>query len=449
MTTRLRILALSLAGPLALAGCAATVSDTTPPMASSALATPEELQARAMAGGATDVVATQRADGGTILGGKLDGRQFALAFPPGWNGREALVYAHGYTTPGTPVAVAEDPVGDTSPSKTMGFAYADGVAVGHSAYAKDGLGVETGVASTKRLRDLLASMGTQDVYAVGDSMGGGIVVTLLEMYPGQFAGGLARCGVVNDWGSLLTRLYDMRAAYNFLTQGTPYALPGEQDIRVSALAEANGQGEVWGQFIRIGTPVLALFGAAAENPSGAEARIIQQVAEIGGFEEDPAALALPLLTASLGASDFAATAGGQPFGNTGKVYASDTMTAAEASALNAGIQRVEADKAAQDYIEEWHLATGRISDPLVTMHNTIDSLVPYAQENAFEAKVNAAGRSQYLAAYPVPPLRTPLPIGGLEGYSHCGFSPEQSKASWQALRDWVRTGERPAADAVN
>ncbi|MBX3595824.1 hypothetical protein [Sphingomonas sp.] len=450
MTSRLRRFALPLAAPLilGLGGCATSVSDTAPPAAAATLSPAEALKAKAAAGGATDLVASEGPDGGTILGGKLDGQQFALAFPAGWNGGEGLVYAHGYSTPGTPVEVAANPVGDKSPSKTMGFAYADGVAVGHSAYAKDGLGVETGIKSTKRLRDLLASMGAGKVYAVGDSMGGGIVEALLEMYPGQFAGGVARCGVVDDWSTLVAQLYDMRASYNFLTKGTPYALPGEQDIRVSALPVATNQAEVWGQFMRMGAPVIALFNAAGKNPSGPEARIIRQVAAIGGFEPDPGALAFPLLTASLGASDIAATAGGQPYDNTGKVYASDTMTAAEAKALNAGIQRVSANPAAVAYLARWHRATGRISDPLVTMHNTIDSLVPYAQETALEAKVKASGRSQYLASYGVPPQRMPLPIGGVEAYTHCGFTPEQSKAAWEALHGWVRTGKRPAASAV-
>ena len=46
------------------------------------------------------------------------------------------------------------------------------------------------------------------------------------------------------------------------------------------------------------------------------------------------------------------------------------------------------------------------------------------------------------------PVVAPLPVGGVEGYTHCGFSPEQSAAAWEALRGWVETGTRPAVDAV-
>ena len=412
------------------------------------------LVAKARALGATEVTTRPAPDGGITLDGKLEGDQFVVAFPEGWAG-DALVYAHGYSTPGTPIAVSADPVGDKVGGGLIALAYKDGVAAGHSAYDKDGLGVETGTLNTKRLRDFLVKMGAHGVYAAGDSMGGGIVVTLLETYPGAFVGGLARCGVVDSWSTLLGQLYDMRAAYNYLTRDTPYAIPGNQDIRRSAISsvppagfDGDPKAYGWAQLTKVVTPILALYSAAEKDSRGKEARIVAQVAAIGGFEVDPGSLAFPLLTAALGADDMAATTGGQPYGNIGKVYASPTMTPTEAAALNNGIQRIAASPAALAYLTRWHEATGRITDPLVTMHNRIDSLVPYAQETALKETVAKAGHSANLAEYPVAPLRAPLPVGGAQAYTHCGFTPDQTKAAWEALRGWVATGKRPAADAV-
>ncbi|KQS02240.1 hypothetical protein ASG11_15850 [Sphingomonas sp. Leaf357] len=440
------------AAPLALLIAVPLAAQTAP--ATGPTAAQDALAAKARANGATDLTTRPAPGGGVTLVGKLKGDQFAVSFPTGWKG-DGLVYAHGYSTPGTPVAVSEDPVTASTGGGLMRFAYEDGVAVGHSAYDKDGLGVETGTRNTKRLRDFLVKLGARRVYAAGDSMGGGIVVTLLETYPRAFAGGLARCGVVSSWKTLLGQLYDMRAAYNFLTKGTPYALPGEQDIRRSALSPIPPAGTTtdakiygWGQLTRVATPVLALFAAAKKDPAGHEARILRQVAAIGGFDVDPGSIAFPLVTAALGAEDMATTTGGQPYGNIGKVYANDTMTAQEADALNRGIQRVAASPGAVAYLTRWHEASGRIAVPLVTMHNSIDSLVPYAQEVAFAKTVAKAGSSARLAPYAVPPLRAPLPVGGVEAYTHCGFTPEQTKAAWSALRDWTETGKRPAADAV-
>ncbi|QNA85391.1 hypothetical protein G4G27_16355 [Sphingomonas sp. So64.6b] len=437
----------------ALLACAAPVlgaAADTPAAALSASQTALVAKARAL--GATDVAATPGPNGGLILGGKLEGDQFALAFPASWN-HQGLLFAHGYSTPGTPVAVAEDPVAKGPGGGVFADAYGQGYAVGHSAYDKAGLGVETGVKNTVRLRDFLTRLGTKRTYVMGDSMGGGIVVALLDLYPKSFAGGFARCGVVDSWQTLFGQLIDMRLAYNFLTIGTPYALPGVQDARRSALptdppSPAAAQGYLFGQIGKVATPILALWNAAQKNPNGREARIVSQVAAIGGFDRDAASIAFPLVTASLGADDMAATAGGQVYGNIGKVYASQTMTAEEAAALNAGVQRIAADPAALTYLTHWHKATGRLRVPLVTLHNRIDSLVPFAQEQALANTVAQAKRTSNLIQYDVAPVRAPLPVGGVDGYTHCGFDKVQTLAGWNALRGWVETGKRPAADAV-
>ena len=433
-----------------LAATAAIASDT-----ATAPVTPRQaaLVARAKGLGATDIALTPAPDGGFTLGGTLEGDQFALAFPAGWKG-DALLYAHGYSTPGTPVAVAADPVGNGPGTGLLAEAYAQGFAVGHSAYDKAGLGVETGVANTKRLRDLVTALGGKRVYVMGDSMGGSIVVALLDIYPGAFAGGLARCGVVADWQHLLGQLIDMRLAYNVLTRNTPYALPGEQDVRRNAIPpeppagtpDASAQAYVFGQIAKVGAPPLALWAAAQKDPDGREAKIVRAVTAIGGFDYDAAALAFPLVTAALGAEDMAVTAGGWVYGNAGKVYTAPGLSVDERAALNRDIQRVEAAPQALAYLQRWHSATGRLATPLVTIHNRIDSLVPYAQEEMLGAAVAKAGHGRFITQYGVPPTREPLPIGGIEGYTHCGFDKSQTLAAWTALRRWVETGSKPSGD---
>lgn len=440
--------------PVVLASAAALAVPVTTLAAKDVPAsTQPALVAQATRLGATDVTATLRADGGVTINGRLDGNQFALALPKGWAGN-GLLYAHGYSTPGTPVAVSPDPAGKGLASGVLGEAYGQGFAVGHSAYAKDGLGVEAGTKATARLRDLLANMGGKHIYVMGDSMGGGIVVTLLEMYPKAFAGGFARCGVVASWQDLLGRLVDMRLAYNALTKGTPYALPGVQDVRHDALSsrppagtpDAAAQAYVFGQIAKVGMPPLALWAAAQKDPNGREARIVRAVTAIGGFDYDAASLAYPLVTAALGADDMAATARGWVHGNVGKVYAAPSLSAAENAELNRDIQRVEAAPQAIAYLRTWHTANGRLAVPLVTLHNRIDSLVPYAQEAKLAAAVAGAGRTAKLAQFTVPPTRAPLPVGGIEGYTHCGFDEPQTSAAWNALRDWVEQGRTPAAE---
>lgn len=414
-----------------------------------------DLVARANRLGATDIRTQPAPQGGFILGGKLDGDQFAVAFPANWNGN-ALLFAHGYSTPGSPIAVSEDPIGKgTGAGGMLSAAYEDGLAAGHSAYDKAGMGVQTATENTLRLRNLLTKLGTKRTYISGASMGGNIVLSLIEQYPRAFAGGLAVCGVTNGWESLFGQLIDMRITYNYLTRGTPYALPGEQDATRNALPTSPPAGDAtnaeayrWGQVSKIALPVLSLFKAAAANPAGPEARIARQVAAVGGFEAEPSSVAFPLVTGTLGADDLAETFGGQIFDNSNKTYVLPEMTAAEQAVFNAGVQRIRADRAAVTNARRWHQATGRFRVPLVTMHNRIDSLVPYSQAVALGGIVRKARNERRLVQFEVPATKAPLPVGGVEGYTHCGFSTEQGATAWRALYNWAETGKRPAPDAV-
>jgi pimeloyl-ACP methyl ester carboxylesterase len=414
-----------------------------------------KLVAQAAKLGATELKVLPAPDGGFVLAGKLDGNQFSVAFPSGWKGG-ALLFAHGYSAPGSPVAVAEDPLSAAVGTNGMMLkAYRDGYAAGHSAYDKAGMGVETASENTLRLRNFLTKLGARRVIVAGGSMGGNIVMSLIEQHPRAFAGAISACGVTDGWESQFAQLIDMRAAYNVLTEGTPYALPGEHNLLKSALPMNPPSGEMAssdafrnGRIMQIALPVLTLAQAAKANPGGREARILKQVASIGGFEPEVASIAFPLVTVTLGMDDLNATLGGNIYGNADKVYASPEMTADEASTFNAKVQRIEADPGAIAKARRWYQATGRFEVPLVTIHNRIDSLVPHAQSEALGRIVTAAGNGRRLVQYTVPETKAALPVGGVEGYTHCGFTPEQTTGTWEALKGWVETGKRPAADAV-
>ncbi len=413
------------------------------------------LVARAAKLGATDLKTLPAPGGGFVLAGKLEGDQFSVAFPAGWKGG-TLLFAHGYSAPGSPVAVAEDPLSAAvGTNGLMLKVYQDGYAAGHSAYDKAGMGVETASENTLRLRNFLKKLGAKRVIIAGGSMGGNIVMSLIEQHPKAFAGAISACGVTDGSESLFAQLIDMRAAYNVLTEGTAYALPGEHDLLKSALPMEPPAGEAAssdafrnGRIVQIALPVLMLAQAAKANPGGREARILKQVASIGGFEPEVASIAFPLVTMTLGMDDFQATLGGNIYRNIGKIYASPEMTGEEAAAFNAKVQRIEADPAAIAKARRWHQTTGRFAVPLVTIHNRIDSLVPHAQSEALGRIAAAAGNEKWLVQYTVPGTKAPLPVGGVEGYTHCGFTPEQMTATWEALKGWVETGKRPAADAV-
>jgi len=396
--------------------------------------------AQASAGGATDVTVTPRADGGVLIGGRLEGRQFAIAVPKAWN-HQSLLFAHGYSTPDSAVEVSQDPVAKDPSLGLLAAAYGEGYAVGHSAYDKAGLGVEAGAKATLRLQLLLGALGARRAFVGGGSMGGSIVVTLIEQHPDTFAGAISACGVDSDWQDEIGGVIDMRALYSWFTRGTPYALPGDQDLARSAVPTRPPAGSTTPlatfqlqQTIKLASPIVKLFADAQRAPEGPAAAIVRKIASVSGAAPEPGSFLFPIITAAEGMDDIRATTGGSIYSNRGKHYAGSALTAAETEALNRDIQRLDADEAAVRYVRRWHTSSGVFHTPLVAIHNQIDSLVPYSQALGLEAKVAAHGDPHRFALITVPPLRIPIPGTGVSGYAHCGFDPKQLADAWATLK---------------
>ncbi|MGI9246034.1 MAG: hypothetical protein ACR2I8_04930 [Steroidobacteraceae bacterium] len=419
---------------------------TEPPVSASM----QPLVERARAAGATDLRAHGGPDGGLVLSGKLDGRRFAAALPANWN-QKTVLHAHGYSVPGTSIKVPDDPLATDLTFGLFRTAYGQGYAVGQSEYDKAGMGVKTGAERTLRLKRWFDAIGSREAYITGVSMGGNVVMALIEQNPQDFAGGLAACGVMDDWPSEVGALTDMRALYNYFTRGTRYELPGDPDLAVSAISPTPPAGlsvatPLWHmlQLKRLLRPVIALFEAADANPSGSEAAIIRNVQSASGiFDADLASFGWPLVTITLGQDDMVATFGGNVYGNEGKVYRSAHLTADENARLNAAIQRIKVDPAAVERAARWYQSTGTSPVKLVSIHNAIDSLVPYGSQQALQQRMESAGNADNLLLITVPATRNAVPGSSKTGYTHCGFTTEQTVIAWNALRSWVETGQRP------
>ncbi|HWY25902.1 MAG TPA: alpha/beta fold hydrolase [Nevskia sp.] len=400
--------------------------------------------------GATALEAHKTDDGGLRLNGELEGRAFALSIPWRWN-RQAVLFTTGYSPPGTPTHIPDNVLAND----IWGFLrapYAERFAVGRSAYDKSGMAVQSAVVNTYRLKQFLDKLGATRVYIIGGSMGGSIAMALIEKHPDDFAGAIAACGVVGDWTAELGSVIDVRAAYEYFTRGTPYALPGEQSIAKSELSTLT-----WGpldwiwplpsliQIKRMVSPVLKLFDAAAKNPQGPEQRMLDNIAAAAHTQPDPASFLLPLATVGLGMDDIVATYGGQIYDNSAKVYSSPNLSAQENAALNAGIQRIHADPAALANAAQWYKTTGHYKAKLLSIYNSIDPEVSSEVEQPMLLEATQqAGNLDNLVQRAMPPERKKVfPGMDVVGYAHCGFTPDQSVQAWDDLRGWVETGKKP------
>ena len=398
--------------------------------------------------GATDLKVNPLSDGGLLIDGRLAGRQFALRIPSSWN-HQGVVFAHGYSTPGTSIAIPKDPF--TADGIGMfAYLYGRGFAVGESAFDKSGIGVESGVYNTLRLKEFIDRLGATRVYLTGGSMGGNITMALIEQHPHVFAGALSACGVVDGWPSEIGYLVDLRASYNYFTEDTPYALPGNHDLATSALSALPPRHLPFltpiyqlVQIKRISSPILALFADAKAHPDGLEAHLIDKIAASSGSPAEVASFLFPLLTIGLGMDDINETYGGLVYGNDKRVYRIPSFSDQENAALNRSVQRIHADPQAVANAAVWHQSTGTFVTPLVTLHNQVDSLVPNAQEEALRASVDRSANMAHLLQRTVPPLTMTIPTTSVKGIAHCGFTPQQVSSAWQDLQNWVESGQKP------
>jgi pimeloyl-ACP methyl ester carboxylesterase len=397
---------------------------------------------------ATDLKFKVLRDGGVLINGRLAGRQFTTRIPHSWN-HQAAVFAHGYTLPGASITIPFDPLKEDS-FGLLATLYAHGFAIGESAFDKSGIAVESGVYNTLRLTDFLDRLGANRVYLTGRSMGGNITMALIEQHPHTFAGALSACGEVDGWPSEIGHFIDLRATYNYFTEGTKYALPGDHDLVRSALSSEpppylRALTPIYQlvQIKRLSAPILALFAAAQAHPEGLESHLIDNISSASGTPAEVASFLYPLVTIGLGMDDLNQTFAGIIYGNDMRVYHANSLSDDENASFNQTIQRIQANPYAVGRAALWHQSTGAFDIPLVTLHNQVDSVVPYSQEESLRASVERSANQANLLQRTVPPLSLKIPSTDVMGIAHCGFTTPQVASAWQDLQTWVETGQKP------
>lgn len=372
-----------------------------------------------------------RSSGGYLtITGKIRELPFVVRYPRNWNGG-AVLFARGYVTPGTPERFSAD----ADPSNgLLPAAFKQGYATAYSAFGKSGYAVENGMEATMRLKRFLDMTGTTKSFITGASMGGNIAVALVEKYPNAFVGALPYCGVVAGWAAEVRYLTDVRVVYDFFTKKTRYALPGAGQVLTPnpALTVEAVQAAVSG-----------LFQAAARDSRGAEARAIGAVASVTGTSPDPVSFITALAGSAYGLQDYLTTTGGNAYDNTERTYASPLLDAATQQALNEGVERLTGKPSAALYLDRWFTPRGRFTAKVLSLHNTVDPLVPYFHQVEYRRTVEAAGNLANLVQQTV--QAKPVNMADLKssGPAHCFFTPQQLSFAWDQLRLWVEQDVRP------
>jgi hypothetical protein len=106
--------------------------------------------------------------------------------------------------------------------------------------------------------------------------------------------------------------------------------------------------------------------------------------------------------------------------------------------LNVRVRRVQPAKDARSPIANPVYAerTGRLTVPLLTLHESGDAWVPLSLEQSYRRRTIAAGTDRLL-------VQRVMRAG-----SHCGFDGEMREQAFDDLVAWIERGVRPAGEDV-
>lgn len=373
------------------------------------------------------------AAGAQIITGTLDGANYRIGVPSGWDNGTLVVYAHGYTDKADQAGETDDAtpyaapggVGMEAPLLSMG------IAVAGSAFSDNGWAVQEGISDTLALTNYFSeTIGAPSrIILWGFSMGSVVTLKSIELYPDIYDGAIPGCAV----GGGASRAWDASMAVAL-----------SYDVAVGWPEEWGTYNDVAEDTVDFETVVAPTLPAqVAANPGGFEfMRLVLDFPQ-EDFYSGSNWLGQIMYFTTEARAELERRAGGSPTQNINHIYSlteeekaylgtlgvdPDALLAAMNEATN-----IEADPAARAYLESYADYTGNIQNPVLTLHTTVDGLVGPQHETVYADTVAAAGASDNL-------VQTYT-----ESVGHCSFSGEQLVATLTAMDNWLETGTAPTA----
>jgi len=364
-----------------------------------------------------------------------------LRVPAVWNGT-LLIYAHGYRDKADHPGEVDNRNADVAPSATLEPALlAAGYALAGSAYRDNGWAVDEGIKDTRNLALLFRLTVAHPSRTILWSVSLGSIVGLesMERLGVLYDGALCMCapaaGSTRIWDSGLA-LY---LAYDVVfgtpaTWGTVGEVKNDIDFETEVLPKlifefSDPANFPKFEFVRLvgGNPGRGI--TPPPPPNFYPGWVVTDLAFLTEFR-----------------AELQRRAGGPFVQNLDQSY---RLTAAEKAYLTGlGVPsflidgwltqmnlrtNIAAAPAPRNYVERFATFTGKIKDPVLTMHTIIDPLVTVSNESAYAETVAAAHRSGKLfQTYTT-------------GNGHCAFTGPQLLTAVGAIDNWVRNGTKPTA----
>lgn len=320
---------------------------------------------------------------------------YQVCWPEEWNGG-FIVYGHGYTFAGLPLAIPDE-VSFLAP-----FALSQGFAFASTSYRVNGLAIPEGTQDMAALAAIVRQQAHDHfgvdgvpVLITGASEGGAVTTLAAERYPGVFQGALSTCGPTGSFQKQIDYLGDFNVLFN-------YFFP---DVFHGAVTPAGVDPAVMAGWLGVYRP--AAQAAVAANPTAAVRLLRTAGVPVDDGDPDGVWNAIDgLLWYNVFATnDAIAKLGGQPFDNARRWY----LGSGQDFRLNRRVQRFHADAGARANVAARYETTGDLAMPYVSLHTTGDPIVQFVQQPLYRLKALRAGSWREHSALPV--LR----------YGHCTF----------------------------
>lgn len=354
----------------------------------------------------------------TTRQGVHEGARYRVNIPANWNGA-LVVFAHEYEGEGSGI-------GSVRYNPLDGYLANHGYASAASGYRSRGYRPDWFVDDLLALRALFIREFGRPRWTVihGRSMGGHVVVASLELHPDVYQGALIECGIVTGIG-LADFLYAYTAAAEFVTgiklldapdRATFWRMVSEQWL--PAMGQAGDYTHKGRQFESV---VKYLMGGALPFWRHAvRERYLKNLKFRGDPDHEPRPVHRAASTLDV-------------------TYRIDEGLGLSAKALNTGVRRLVPgnDARSPDTDPVFAEVTGRITVPLLTLHNTGDARVPFSLQQDYRRKTIAAGTDHLLVQRAI---RWPGHYIFMDG--------SERERAFDDLVGWIERGVRPDGDDV-
>jgi hypothetical protein len=331
-------------------------------------------------------LAAQCTSAAPVAGTTSGGAPYVIYMPSPascYNG-DMVLFAHGYVPVGSPAGTWEQQLNLLDGTSLPGLLNSLGFGFAASGFSKDGLAILQGIQDTKNLVTAIGQTTPVHKYFITGASEGGLIAALSVETDPTYSGGVAVCGPLGSFQKQINYFGDVRVLFDYFFPGILTSFGGTAVNIPSTLMAA------WPS---LQTPITK---AINSNPLAALQLINVAQIPIGLNLNNAAPAILDALWYNVFATNDAnSTLQGNPYGNTNTVYKGSLND----KRLNAMVARFSEGAGPLANVPKYE-TTGRLHDPLVTLHTTADPVVPFWQETLYNTKVQSTGSSSELVQIP-------------------------------------------------